>query len=894
MKLYYLNYAKVSSTPKEPQYGFFQLFSCLCHLLLYFMLFFIGIEKSNAASIPFPDTVEFAEYLHDINIKKLTSINNRGDVLFLNADSYVIPSGEITIREAITWMSSSHSADINDNGKIAVSGAIKYDYLPYSSLDDFDIITCSSIENPNEPDRVLLMDGDKPIVHMVLVEDPTLDSQELLLTVNFKDAALDLSTINGDEFRITGPNGYEVQPIPRKIHSFSTGDVNVEYVAQPPGGYWDASDNGSYQIEGFPGSVRDLAEHEIDENGFYLFQVDLPAGGVTPEPIVNLPSAPEIQNDNGIYEYLARDNVILKPFNTQSSLDNPIPVKINNNGDIAFLAFWSEGPSGNTLYLVNWHSDNSFDYAALPPEYTYSVLKQSYRDFVENILDIDVSGRVHLFGPNEVFIHDPDLKNNTRLPLHDENSIPYFNALESAAISDAGDVIILTGILSATGATKFGKEPDEFATDSLAFIYTDDNDNDGNDDRYQLRHIYRGCSLTLAERNADGILMHFFPDVVWQPSEYLTGFTFCAMGYWLDSSSVDINDMRSRIFFIRTDVTGSGKELKTWPQPAIYPDLNVWLQVIEPFDAPMFPEIHYHDFENRIHKYPVIAFDKLEKKLQLAYLEEKYVYYTSNNFYDRLVNAGAAKICPLEHPEYEELKDKTNENYEAAMEIQRNWFVDRNKKAADCFLLLDAELRNILADYNCLGHVLGRDGRLDGEDGKPYYRKNSIMFVDPVLDCSHEYVLQGSWIKKESEDIDRTKLGALPDGVHTRVAYYNAFPTITAHHYAVQRKDANKGLWTSKNGAYHLTAHESALDIEGETIFGDDVNLLEIWECPTKTCQMFERGIWSGKMVTPIYCPENDSDRREHCGQQRFLPFIPLLLLEDRSAIGASVHETHK
>jgi subtilisin-like proprotein convertase family protein len=92
------------------------------------------------------------------------------------------------------------------------------------------------------------------------------------------DFALAVGSLGNDDIRVSGPNGYDAPA------TFVSVDVNTDgtprtatYQITPPGGSWDAGDNGIYTVSLMPGAVIDAAGNEALAIDVDFFSVNVPA-----------------------------------------------------------------------------------------------------------------------------------------------------------------------------------------------------------------------------------------------------------------------------------------------------------------------------------------------------------------------------------------------------------------------------------------------------------------------------------------------------------------------------------------------------------------------------------------------------------------------------------------
>jgi len=72
---------------------------------------------------------------------------------------------------------------------------------------------------------------------------------------------MEVSTLNGAAFRVTGPNGQtaSLSLVSRAPAANGPCPCVARFQVLAPGGYWDGADNGAYAITLEPNSVRDIA-----------------------------------------------------------------------------------------------------------------------------------------------------------------------------------------------------------------------------------------------------------------------------------------------------------------------------------------------------------------------------------------------------------------------------------------------------------------------------------------------------------------------------------------------------------------------------------------------------------------------------------------------------------
>ena len=101
------------------------------------------------------------------------------------------------------------------------------------------------------------------------------------LTVVYADnVAIDVSTIDTDNLRVNGPNGFNADPILDSVSSSTDGSPRTAvYRFTPPGGSWDAADNGSYSVRLLSNQVFDTAGNAVPSGVIGSFSVNRSGGG---------------------------------------------------------------------------------------------------------------------------------------------------------------------------------------------------------------------------------------------------------------------------------------------------------------------------------------------------------------------------------------------------------------------------------------------------------------------------------------------------------------------------------------------------------------------------------------------------------------------------------------
>lgn len=105
--------------------------------------------------------------------------------------------------------------------------------------------------------------------------------------VEFSDSdGIDARSLGLGDVRVHGPNGFSAFPTLESVDNNSNGTPRqATYRLTPPGGYWDPSDNGTYQLEIKNFQVRDIFTNSADANLFgdaIQVTVDPPRDAIVP------------------------------------------------------------------------------------------------------------------------------------------------------------------------------------------------------------------------------------------------------------------------------------------------------------------------------------------------------------------------------------------------------------------------------------------------------------------------------------------------------------------------------------------------------------------------------------------------------------------------------------
>lgn len=90
------------------------------------------------------------------------------------------------------------------------------------------------------------------------------------------DNGIDVSTLDSNDLRVTGPNGFD-QPVELvSVSGFSNGSLGTAtYRINAPGGSWDATDNGSYTVTLLDNQVEDGDDNYLQGSNLGTFQANI-------------------------------------------------------------------------------------------------------------------------------------------------------------------------------------------------------------------------------------------------------------------------------------------------------------------------------------------------------------------------------------------------------------------------------------------------------------------------------------------------------------------------------------------------------------------------------------------------------------------------------------------
>jgi hypothetical protein len=198
------------------------------------------------------------------------------------------------------------------------------------------------------------------------------------------NVAVRVASLNGNDLRVTGPNGFSVLMPITSVDVAGDGSPRVAtYSFLPPGGTWDAADNGTYTVSVEPGQITDTSGNAAAAPTLGTFQVTL-SDTTVPTAIAELDDVTipggmiyKIQvvyeDDGGIdVSTLGSSNItITGPLGSIPVIFTGVDVGTNGAPRVATYEFPAPGGKwnfvDNGLYTVSMNAGTVFDTAMPMP-----------------------------------------------------------------------------------------------------------------------------------------------------------------------------------------------------------------------------------------------------------------------------------------------------------------------------------------------------------------------------------------------------------------------------------------------------------------------------------------------------------------------------------------------
>jgi alpha-tubulin suppressor-like RCC1 family protein len=198
-------------------------------------------------------------------------------------------------------------------------------------------------------------DNQRPTASTTVADISSAGGSTHNFTVIYSDNdAINVSTIDGTDIRVTGPNGYDQLAVFVSLNTENNGTPRTStYYVTAPDGIWDYSDNGTYLLSMMPNQVTDTSGNSVIDGILDSFTVNVQSTG---------PTIIEIPDDT-------------TPTPTGTPYTGPTPAATGTGGIIT----WSliAGPEGMTIDsetgVVSWSSPT-------PPNSSYLIVIRATDD----------------------------------------------------------------------------------------------------------------------------------------------------------------------------------------------------------------------------------------------------------------------------------------------------------------------------------------------------------------------------------------------------------------------------------------------------------------------------------------------------------------------------------
>lgn len=170
-----------------------------------------------------------------------------------------------------------------DPGRNSAGPAVSFsNTLAFSSYR----VLVSSVRNTGTANSVQI--GEIELLSIIDTAPPTASANPLGVTTGggtsysfpvtyMDDVAINVSTIDTGDVRITGPNGFNVSPLTSALNNNANGTPRIAtYTFTPPGGSWDTGDNGTYNVVMQASQVADTSGNFVAAGNIGSFSVNIP------------------------------------------------------------------------------------------------------------------------------------------------------------------------------------------------------------------------------------------------------------------------------------------------------------------------------------------------------------------------------------------------------------------------------------------------------------------------------------------------------------------------------------------------------------------------------------------------------------------------------------------
>ena len=129
------------------------------------------------------------------------------------------------------------------------------------------------------------------------------------------DGEINVSTIDNNDVRVTGPGGFDVAAAFVSVSINPTGNIAIAtYSIVPPGGSWDFADNGTYNVVMQANAVFDGIGNPVAAGNIGSFAVMATFSTPTPTPTPRPPSQAQLLNISTRMRVQTGENVLIGGF----------------------------------------------------------------------------------------------------------------------------------------------------------------------------------------------------------------------------------------------------------------------------------------------------------------------------------------------------------------------------------------------------------------------------------------------------------------------------------------------------------------------------------------------------------------------------------------------------
>ena len=167
------------------------------------------------------------------------------------------------------------------------------------------------------------------------------------------DGEVDVSSFDNNDIRVTGPGGFDVAAT-FVSYSGGGGSVNVTYSIIPPGGSWNAADNGTYTVVMQANQVFDGLNNPVHSGNIGSFQVTVSNPSPTPTPAVITNPATSVASFsatlNGSVNPRGSTTTVYFQYGLTTSYGSTTPAQTQVGNTVRSISANISGLSANHVY----------------------------------------------------------------------------------------------------------------------------------------------------------------------------------------------------------------------------------------------------------------------------------------------------------------------------------------------------------------------------------------------------------------------------------------------------------------------------------------------------------------------------------------------------------------